>query len=713
AEIGYVRVCHHNSTEDLTFFEAVVVAAALTLPPTATLGVALGGLLLACAILRRPLLKTAFNLGSYASGTALLVSVAHGIGAGTSPFAVRTVVGLIAGTLAFAAWNLLALAMVLAAVEGLSVRAVVEDEWRLSAFMAVGNAGVGMTAVALGQAAPVLLPFVALPVLALGHSYRSAARQASERERNRWLVTLGGLLAGHADRGVLAPTVEATRGLFAVDVARIVVADCTAVADEDGSRLVPRQPGDDALLATVATASGPVSLRGAAAVPGWAGGTVVPLEMLGGVRGALVLAWLARPAQRGERPWRSGHRRREPDRVMLTAVPAAIANALRAADHLTALTEESSKLQAMVEHGTDGIAVLDADGGILVWSPAMARLTGTAAAALDSSRPPGVDPLHALLRQLGGADTDPEEWVRALPTGAGRSAAILTVRDGDGERRDLDVTAVRIGPDPTAARLTVLTVHDVTEARRLERLKADFIATVSHELRTPITPIKGYAQLLAARGPHMDPARWRQGLRTIEDRADHLSRLVDDLLLASRVGADAAKLPVNLTDVDLGVLVNSAVSAFPVLHGRLAARLPADPVIARCDSVRTMQCLSNLISNAEKYSPPQSGIDIVLTAGPEGTAALAVIDRGRGIPSAERGRVFERFHRVENAFTTSTSGSGLGLYIARELARAMGGDLKLDSTLGEGTTVTLRLPLIPAEKVVQPVALATASGPSG
>ena len=265
---------------------------------------------------------------------------------------------------------------------------------------------------------------------------------------------------------------------------------------------------------------------------------------------------------------------------------------------------------------------------------------------------------------------------------------------GSGEtRRHLEVTVARITPERGEGRLAVLTAHDVTEARRLERLKGDFIATVSHELRTPMTPIKGYAQLLATRGDRMTPQRRLQALQLIQERAEHMGRLVDDLLLASTVGTEgSARLKVELDDVDLRSVLHRAVAAFPSLADRVSTSSPATPVPVRCDAVRAVQCLTNLLGNAEKYATPGTTIEVELAV-TDGWAAVSVADSGPGIPPSEAERVFERFHRLHDALTMQHGGSGLGLYIARELARSMAGDLTLTSVVGQGSTFTLHLPL--------------------
>ena len=700
AERAYVRVRHGESTEDLTFFEAVLVTAALLLPVAWALGALVAGLAAACAMVRRPLVKSAFNVGSYSLGIAAFAAVSRLVAGEAAAFSLLGVVGVLLGTLAFATVNLLALAAVLAVVEGVPARAVVNDEWQLSAVMAAGNAGVGLLAVHLAHSAPALLPFVALPLLAIGYSYRAAAQHAGERERNRWLVTFSGALAGDAGPDRLLLAAEAIRGVFGADRVRLVLADDCVVADAAGGGTVDRDQHDQAMVAELGSQTNPVLMplrAGAAdrAAPGPAHAEVVaPLDLAGGRRGALVLGWEHQPGRRWSR---SGAE--QVDLAMLAAVAAAVAGACRAAERLAALVAESSKLQAVVDHSTDGVAVVAADGRVLVWSPAMRQLTGRAITALEPRPGTGdLDPVAALLVGLAAPGADAVALARDLNPQRPRSAVLLEV-DVGAERHHLEVTVTRIDPgggagaDGASGRLAVLTAHDVTEARRLERLKGDFIATVSHELRTPMTPIKGYAQLLATRGDRMTPARRLQALELIQERAEHMGRLVDDLLLASTVGTEgAAKLKIEPEDVDLRAVLHRAVAAFPTLSSRVSTSSPAVKVPVHCDAVRTVQCLTNLLGNAEKYATPGTPIDVELVVD-DGWAAVTVADRGPGIPASETERVFERFHRLDDALTMQSGGSGLGLYIARELARAMGGDLTLASVLDQGSTFTFRLPL--------------------
>jgi signal transduction histidine kinase len=656
SEVAHVRVPHGDTAEDLAFFEAIVVVAALVLPPGIAIGGALFGSTAAWVLMRRAPVKTLFNLGMFAAATASMLLLAHTIGGeGHQSLDLRLILALLAGTAAFGFVNHFAMAAVMLVVQGEDPIRWIREEAAATISMVGGNLGLALISTAIASSDPLLLPFVGLPVLALVHSYQQSRRHAAERERTNALAQLSSALTASGNpTEVIDGLLPGLRKLFGADQVEILLS-----ADGDSPE----------------------------------GDLVVPLDLGDGAEGRLVLTWDKRRDEHLAK-WSSSTL---VDAPLLATTASAVASVLRSSRHLSALTEESSKLQAVIDHATDGIAVVDSSGAVLVWSPSMRALVGD---------PPPLAVVaqydDAVVGLLATLARDPAAMAailtKTLPVVRAQTVVEVALVGRHGDIRALDVSVSRIGgPGPG---LAVLTAHDATEDRRVEKMKADFVATVSHELRTPITPIKGYARLLASRGDRMEPARRLHALQTIEDRADHLSRLVDDLLMASRVqSTETSKLAVNRGDEDLRNLVRQAATAYPLLSDRLDVRLPAHPVMITCDDMRAVQCLANLIGNAEKYSADGTPIVVELVDDdPKDRAARVVVrDKGRGIPAAEHERIFERFHRVEDPFTMTTGGSGLGLFIARELARAMGGDITVKSVPGEGSTFTLSLPKVMGE----------------
>jgi PAS domain S-box-containing protein len=355
------------------------------------------------------------------------------------------------------------------------------------------------------------------------------------------------------------------------------------------------------------------------------------------------------------------------------------------------LREEKAVLEQIVQSAAGGIVLLDADSRVRLWNPAMERIRGVPAEEALGRR---YDDLLAGPDASGARATLDRLLAGVGPDSPYPSVEVkITTSEGIEHWLCCDHSLRFEGGRWTA---DVVTVHDVTRLREVERAKADFVATVSHELRTPITPIKGYVELLRAKGDSMPEELRQDVLRTVAERTNHMARLIEDLLLASRIssegpGAVVLGLQLELTDL-VEVTRRTAADYLREPTRRLKVELPAEPLEISADPLRLSQILANLLSNAHKYSPPDAPIHLRLWR--DGVWARAsVADRGAGIPSEELERIFDKFHRVEDPMTMTAGGTGLGLYIARELARAMGGEVEADSVRERGSTFTVRLPL--------------------
>ena len=712
AEFTAVRIRRADQIEALTLLEAAMVADVLLLPPAVATVIAITGLALASLVdPRRAMVKKIFNLGAHATGTALLVTTVSTIAHPGEGLSGTMVAALLLGTLTFAALNLVLLSWVLSAAIGTPMKESMSDGWRLSLVMAVGTCGIGAVAVGVAISSPALLPFTLLPAAALTYAYRAAAQEADERERTEKLVALTQVLAGRlvAD-DLLLSFLEQLREAFAGVSARVVLegdeesGGGVVLADEQGVVVTELTAFDAALLA-LAGATPELVKNGLPA--GWGRTLIAPLEAEGRRLGILVLVG-------------HGNRLKGRDLAVLSPLVSALAVALRGAEHLTRLIEETGKLQAVVDHSSDGILVVDGDSRVQVWSPSMHAMSGLPT-ALATGRP-----LRELLpcRPVQISDEasapSPDEVAEnpdfmevsslGLTPDDPRRTIELALRRPDGEERWVRMShnAVFEGGNLTQ---DVVLVYDVTRERQVERLKSDFIATVSHELRTPITPIKGYVELLRRRGEDMTPERRREMLDTVADRVSHLARLVEDLLLASGVSEPSAA--VVMQTADLASLTRRTVDDFPGDASRLTTRAPAKLILVQADPTRVIQVLSNLISNGLKYSPEGSPVEVECQVDEDASiASVRVTDHGRGIPADQLDRVFDKFHRVEDPLRMTTSGTGLGLFIARRLAGAMGGMLSVESTLGKGATFCFQLPLAP-EGATLPTATSRREMPFG
>jgi signal transduction histidine kinase len=313
--------------------------------------------------------------------------------------------------------------------------------------------------------------------------------------------------------------------------------------------------------------------------------------------------------------------------------------------------------RAVIDASADGIAVLDSDGLVRQWNPAAHRLTGVPA-ELAAGRPPPFplpEPGAKLTHKLANG-----RWIDLLCTGL----------DGRDEK--------------------VLDFRDITAAKELEEAKDLFLATTSHELRTPITVVQGFASTLASRWDKLADDDRRSAVQTIAERAGSLGRLVEQLLLGSRAGAD--QLQVTNGPFDLAGLLKGAAVAFQPLSDlhTLAIEVPDDLPQAHGDPMATDIIIGQLLENAYKYSPEGGAVTIRARASGD-LITVTVADEGIGIRPEDRERVFDRFVQAEAGDRRRFGGIGLGLYIVRQLARAQGGEIAVGDGPDGGTVMRLTL----------------------
>jgi len=240
---------------------------------------------------------------------------------------------------------------------------------------------------------------------------------------------------------------------------------------------------------------------------------------------------------------------------------------------------------------------------------------------------------------------------------------------------------------------TVYAFRDLTEERALDTLKAEFVSTVSHELRTPLAAIYGAAMTLRRDDVILDEDQNVTLLNVITNESDRLARTVNAILWASRLDSDA--LSTSIESCDPVGLARDVVDAQRIhLPSHVRLELVAEPelpdVAADPDKVR--QVLVNLVDNAVKYSPDGGEVRVEISSESDGIR-FAVRDQGLGIPYGEQNRIFDKFYRLDPDMTRGIGGTGLGLYICRELVRRMEGRIWVTSEPGRGSTFAFELPV--------------------
>jgi PAS domain S-box-containing protein len=350
--------------------------------------------------------------------------------------------------------------------------------------------------------------------------------------------------------------------------------------------------------------------------------------------------------------------------------------------------EERAQAARVLETVGDGVFLVDDQGVVRLWNRAAEAITGLARAQVVGRR---LDEL------LPGWD---ELLSRVPVAGAPGPAAAETqpVELGGGERW---LSMSGVGFDEG----TVYAFRDITEERALEELRQDLVATVSHELRTPLAAIYGSALTLARKDLELEETLHGKLMQIIVEESSRLADIVNDLLLASQL--DAGQLEVNIVHCDAITLTKSVVEAARThLPEGVTVELeaPADevpPVAA--DEGQLRQVLGNLIDNAVKYSP--EGGDIRIRLEPADDAVrFRVSDEGLGVPPAEHARIFEKFYRLDPHMTRGIGGTGLGLYISRELVRRVNGRIWVEPNDGRGSVFYVEIPAA----AVTPHHLATA-----
>jgi len=338
-----------------------------------------------------------------------------------------------------------------------------------------------------------------------------------------------------------------------------------------------------------------------------------------------------------------------------------------------AAAAERERAVQVLEAVGDGIFLVGDEGAVQLWNRAAEVATGVLAA-------------DVLGRRLGEVVSDWDSLAGRIPVAGGAEPPRPTTLPVEIGGRDLWLSFVAVrGADGI-----VYAFRDLTSERRLEEEKSDFVATISHELRTPMAAVYGAAETLLKREGELTQEQSHQLLAMIAAQAARLSQITEEVLLTNQL--DRGDLRVERAPVDVADVVRRSVEAMesqlsePVV---VDVELPPEAGAASGDADRIQQVMVNLLDNAAKYggAPVRVRVDSA-----DGHVRISVADSGPGITPAEQERIFEKFYRADPQHTRAPGGTGLGLYISRELVRRMGGRLAVTSEPGAGATFTVELP---------------------
>ncbi|MBU6350461.1 MAG: cell wall metabolism sensor histidine kinase WalK [Chloroflexi bacterium] len=381
--------------------------------------------------------------------------------------------------------------------------------------------------------------------------------------------------------------------------------------------------------------------------------------------------------------------------------------AVRNARLYTLLSAERSRLFTILSNSAEGILILTRDRIVVAINQALASMVGMAPEDAVGRPCSAVLPLES----VSGTDFCRDESYKGQFSEPNLHSEGVLIRPGD-KRLVLAVTYTPLYTESGRLINIIVNVHDITRFREEEEMKSTFTSIISHELKTPVALIKGYAQTLARPDARWDAETSRSSLQIIEEEADRLEGLIDNLLDASRIQAQGLKL--DFADVDLEHLLRRLAEAYRTQTQNHRIEVVFDNSLPSIwgDEERLRQLFTNLLSNAIKYSPQGGAIRVGgwlhRSEAPEAAplpgnplAPLAagdfvviyVADHGIGIPASDLPRIFDRYYRVDSTLRRSTAGAGLGLYLARTIVEAHGGQIWATSEQGKGTTFFVALPL--------------------
>jgi two-component system phosphate regulon sensor histidine kinase PhoR len=347
----------------------------------------------------------------------------------------------------------------------------------------------------------------------------------------------------------------------------------------------------------------------------------------------------------------------------------------KVSEQITTISQEQAQLRSMLAAMVEGVIAVDAEDRVMFCNPAACQMLGVK------------DGNCAHFRDLSGAAPELSDLPRQARASGGAVRQEIALERG-GADLALDAHATLFEGHAGGV---VVVLEDITNLKRLERVRRDFVANVSHEIKTPLTSIKGYVETLLTGALH-DETNNVRFLRKIEDHVGRLSNIVQDLLSLAKIEAQEGSAP--LRPVDWHPIMESVIRRQEpaILHRGLSCKMESErpgPVLG--DEEAMTQVLENLLDNAVKYTPAPGSIHLRLFRD-NGFVGVEVADTGYGIPERDLERIFERFYRVDKARSREMGGTGLGLSIVKHLVQTMHGEVSVESEVGKGSRFRVLLP---------------------
>jgi PAS domain S-box-containing protein len=531
--------------------------------------------------------------------------------------------------------------------------------------------------------------------LELANHLSDAARSAIERSElfeaertaralSQQLARTGGVLATELDpAAVLDEVVQQAASLLSADAGavRIVEDDQLVVSAAWGrgaeEAVDTRVPVTGRLSGDVFQSRSPVAVEDAAdddrllaadAVlsAGYAAYLGVPLSGPEGTLAGVLAVYATRP-----RRWRAE------EIEALLALAANTSAALANAELYSRVSLEKERSVAILANIADGIVAVDRDGKVVLWNAAAEAITG-----VPQEEAFGLTTVQVLQRELESPEGETASGQRLVSIMRGGEEVWLSLSEA-------------VMTDPLGAVAgRIFAFRDISADLMVEQVKSEFVAAVSHELRTPLTSIYGFAETLLRQDVLFGEEERRTFIGYIASESERLTEIVDELLNVARL--DAGDLQVELGRIDVGSVVSEVVETVEqsgVMNGqRFEVDLPTEPLAAQADADKVRQVFNILLENALRYSPRGGTVTVGARRNAD-RVEVRVEDEGIGIPASERDRIFRKFYRAESAARDGAAGTGLGLFIAKELVTAMGGRIWVDSIEGEGSSFSFELPV--------------------